>query len=194
MAAANRTMKPNMSEGRDFMLVDKKVHMLFEERYGIMEEAEPIPRYGIKCSDGEVIVELYLKKMNFLVMPNSKLFNFTSPHFMYVSRNDTLKILEVKLSRVLGNFLYTVMKNKETTIRKVRLWKSGYQDISDYIKLDKAWQTSSSVKVEAECLNDVEDKDSVVFDDLNLTEEDIVIVELPKGDNVYVFKPAKNKN
>jgi hypothetical protein len=34
----------------------------------------------------------------------------------------------------------------------------------------------------------------VVFDDLNLTEEDIVIVELPKGDNVYVFKPAKNKN
>ena len=111
-----------------------------------------------------------------------------------MSRNDTLKILEVKLSRVLGNFLYTVMKNKETTIRKVRLWKSGYQDISDYIKLDKAWQTSSSVKVEAECLNDVEDKDSVVFDDLNLTEEDIVIVELPKGDNVYVFKPAKNKN
>jgi len=52
------------------MLVDKKVHEALYERYGSEEEAGPIPRYGIKCSDGEVIVELHLRKMNLFVIPN----------------------------------------------------------------------------------------------------------------------------
>ena len=175
------------------MLVDKKVHSVFQDRYGSIEENEPIPRYGIKCSDGEVIVELYLKKMNFVVIPNARVFNFTNPHSIFVSRNDTLKTLEIKLQKALGNYLYTVMKNKETIIRKMRLWRSGYTDFSDYAKIDKQWQTKSSFRVEADLLSDVENKDSVVFDDLNLTEEDVVIVELPKSENVYALRPIDKK-
>lgn len=80
-----------MQEGKDFMLVDKKVHIVFEQRYGLKEDCEPIPRYGIKCSDGEVIVELNLRKLKFVVMPNAKVVNFVEPRFILVSRNDTLK-------------------------------------------------------------------------------------------------------
>jgi hypothetical protein len=58
------------------MLVDKSVHDVFDARYGLKDKFEPIPRYGIKCSDGEVIVELYLKRMNIIVIPNAKVFNF----------------------------------------------------------------------------------------------------------------------
>ena len=30
---ANRALKPNLSEGKDFMLVDAKVHQVFQEKY-----------------------------------------------------------------------------------------------------------------------------------------------------------------
>ena len=68
---------PNLVEGRDFMLLDRNVHKEFENRYGLMEESEPLSRYGIKLADGETIVELYLKKMNIAVVPNTNVFNFT---------------------------------------------------------------------------------------------------------------------
>ena len=75
-ALANRGLKPNLVEGRDFMLLDRSVHDIFETRYGLKDKCEPISRYGIKCSDGEVIVELYLKRLNIIVIPNAKVFNF----------------------------------------------------------------------------------------------------------------------
>ena len=150
------------------MLVDKKVHDIFQQSYGFKEEAEPIPRYGIKCSDGEVIVELHLRKMNFIVMPNAKVFNFQEPRYILVSRNDTLKAIELKLQRSLTNYLYTVMKNKDLLIRKFRLWKSLYEKVEDVLKLDS--DKSAQPKVEGEILNEVTDKESVIFDDLNLVE------------------------
>lgn len=192
-ASANRALRANLMEGRDFMLVDRKVHDVFVERYGEIEDKEPIPRFGIKCSDDEVIVELYLKKMHFVVIPNSKVFNFTTPPFIFVSRNDTLKSVEIKLSRTLGNYLYTVMKNRDTTIRKMRLWKSNYSSFDDFVKIDKQWSAMSSFRVDADLLSEVEDKESVVFDDLNLVDEDVVIVELPKSENVYAFRPLKKQ-
>lgn len=44
-----------------------------------------------------------------------------------------------------------------------------------------------SGKLNGELLNDVEDKEQVVYEDLNLTEEDLVIVELPKADGTFPF-------
>lgn len=167
------------------MLLDKKVHDIFEQRYGLKEDCEPIPRFGIKCSDGEVIVELNLRKMNFVVMPNAKVFNFADPRFVLVSRNDTLKSLELKLQRALTNYLYTVMKNKDTLIRKFRLWKSLYENIEDVWKLD---DKSGSKKVDGEILNEVEDKEAVIFDDLNLVEQDLIIIELAQSNGSFAFK------
>lgn len=155
-----------MQEGKNFMLVDKKVNEIFEQRYGLLEEGEPVPRYGIKCSDGEVIVELYLRKLSFIVMPNAKVFNFAEPRFILVSRNDTLKNIELKLQRALTNYLYSVMKNKDTLIRKFRLWKSLYENIDQVWKLDS--DKSPTKKVEGEILNEVADKEAVTFEDLNL--------------------------
>lgn len=155
-----------MQEGKNFMLVDKKVNEVFEQRYGLLEEGEPVPRYGIKCSDGEVIVELYLRKLSFIVMPNAKVFNFAEPRFILVSRNDTLKNIELKLQRALANYLYSVMKNKDTLIRKFRLWKSLYENIDQVWKLDS--DKSAAKKVEGEILNEVADKEAVTFEDLNL--------------------------
>ena len=77
------------------------------------------------------------------------------------------------------NYLYTVMKNKDTMIRKFRIWKSLYEKVEDVIKLDS--DRSASVKVEGDILNEVTDKEAVIFDDLNLVDQDLVIIELAKS-------------
>lgn len=79
------------------MLFDKKVHNVFLERYKLKKGAEPIPRNGIKCSDHEVIVELFPRKMRLVVIPNKSVFNFTTPMYIFVSRNDTMKLLNLKV-------------------------------------------------------------------------------------------------
>lgn len=182
----NRILKPNLQEGKDFMLVDKKVHEAFEERYGLQEDCEPIPRYGIKCADGEVIVELTLRKLSFVVLPNAKVFNFADPRFILVSRNDTLKAIELKLQKALTNYLYTVMKNKDTLIRKFRLWKSLYETAEEVFKLES--DKSGSKKLDGDILNKVADKEAVVFDDLNLVDSDLIIIELAQSNGSFAFK------
>lgn len=71
------------------------------------------------------------------------------------------------------------MKNKDTMIRKFRMWKSLYEKFEDIIKLDS--DKSASVKVDGDILNEVTDKEAVIFDDLNLVEQDLVIIELAKS-------------
>jgi hypothetical protein len=71
------------------------------------------------------------------------------------------------------------MKNKDTMIRKFRMWKSLYEKVEDVIKLDS--DKSASVKVDGDILNEVTDKEVVIFDDLNLVDQDLVIIELAKS-------------
>lgn len=92
--------------------------------------------------------------MKFVVIPNASVFNFTEPHHLYFSRNDSLKEIELKVQRCLANYLFTKMKNKETVVRKIHIWKSRYEDITDVWKLDKAWKSKSQTKVKADLLND----------------------------------------
>ena len=178
---ANRALKPNLSEGKDFMLVDAKVHQVFQEKYQLKEGFQPVPRNGIKCSDDEVIVELYLRKMQIVVIPNKQLFNFTAPMFMYVSRNDTMKMVDLKISRCLNNYLYSVIKNKEKTInpKKMRVWKSEDNNLDAIWELDKKFKNYSEVKVNAKLVN-ADDQKEIIFDDFNVMEEDIFVIELQK--------------
>jgi len=71
------------------------------------------------------------------------------------------------------------MKNKDNVIRKFRMWKSLYEKVEDVIKLDS--DKSASVKVDGDILNEVTDKEVVIFDDLNLVDQDLVIIELAKS-------------
>jgi hypothetical protein len=77
------------------------------------------------------------------------------------------------------------MKNKDTLIRKFRLWKSLYENIEDVWKLD---DKSGSKKVDGDILNEVEDKEAVIFDDLNLVEQDLIIIELAQSNGSFAFK------
>ena len=120
----NVHLKRGLKEGEDFMIVDKKICNMWQERYKVNKEAAPIHRYGIKQADGETTVELYLKRLQFVAFPNKTLFKFDAPHTIYLSKVQTVQDLEKKICRCLNGYLYFTLKNKQTLVSKVRLWKS----------------------------------------------------------------------
>jgi len=54
-------LKPNTKEGDDYMLVDEQIHRYWEMKYG---EVNELKRFGIEDEDGEIVVEVYLKRFN----------------------------------------------------------------------------------------------------------------------------------
>ena len=107
--------------------------------------------------------------------------------YIYVSRNDQMKSLEKKVSMSLTNYLYTVMKNKNSVIRNLRIWKSADNNLETILELDQKIKNYSEVKINATLVN-VDDNKETVFDDLNVMDEDIFVIELPKSESNFVFK------
>ena len=125
--------------------------------------------------------------MRLIAFPNKSLFRFTTPMYIYVSRNDQMKSLEKKVSMSLTNYLYTVMKNKDSVIRNLRIWKSADNNLETILELDQKIKNYSEVKINATLVN-VDDNQETVFDDLNVMDEDIFVIELPKSESNFVFK------
>ena len=107
--------------------------------------------------------------------------------YIYVSRNDQMKSLEKKVSMSLTNYLYTVMKNKNSVIRNLRIWKSADNNLETILELDQKIKNYSEFKINATLVN-VDDNKETVFDDLNVMDEDIFVIELPKSESNFVFK------
>ena len=82
----NVVLKPNLVEGKDFMLFTPEIYNYLKSKYG---DESPIERYAVKQSDGEVVVELYLTKLDFFVFPNDY-FKWEQPKSIFVSRAHTL--------------------------------------------------------------------------------------------------------
>lgn len=87
----------------------------------------------------------------------------------------------------LTNYLYTVMKNKNSVIRNLRIWKSADNNLETILELDQKIKNYSEVKINATLVN-VDDNKETVFDDLNVMDEDIFVIELPKSESNFVFK------
>jgi hypothetical protein len=98
-----------------------------------------------------------------------------------------MKSLEKKVSMSLTNYLYTVMKNKNSVIRNLRIWKSADNNLETILELDQKIKNYSEVKINATLVN-VDDNKETVFDDLNVMDEDIFVIELPKSESNFVFK------
>jgi hypothetical protein len=93
----NLVLMPNLVEGSDFMLLTPQIYTYLKTRYG---DENPIERYAIKQPDGEVVVELYLTKLDFFVFPNDY-FKWGVPKSIFVSRALKLEEVKNKLSRIL---------------------------------------------------------------------------------------------
>ena len=72
-------------------------------------------------------------------------------------------------------------------IRNLRIWKSADNNLETILELDQKIKNYSEVKINATLVN-VDDNKETVFDDLNVMDEDIFVIELPKSESNFVFK------
>ena len=139
----NTLLKPNLKEGEDFMIVDEDVWSYVSLRYSSKND---IVRKGIMVNEetDEAIVEIYLKSVLILPMPNSpNHFGFNAPKTVILSRRETINELMKKIQRVLNYYLYNVKKIKDVMINDIRLWKSLTNNLNEIERLDKKYKTST---------------------------------------------------
>lgn len=71
----------------------------------------------------------------------------------------------------------------------MRLWRfdSSKQDQIEVIA--KKYKNYTEVKIEGTCLNSKEEDENQIIEELDVAEEDLIIVELPKGKDTWTFAP-----
>jgi len=129
-----------------------------------------------------------------VALPNKKLFDFSVPHTFYMSKTETVQELEKKVCRSLSAYLYFTKKNKNKVVSKVRLWKSLTNNMEQIFELDNKIKNYTHVSIDAEPLNINDDQKTTMLDDCNIADEDILVVELPKGKDEFVFRPLSESD
>lgn len=88
------------------------------------------------------------------------------------------------------------MQDKGTMVKKCRLWKSKYDDEEVESKLDEVDLKHSNythVKINADVLNKTSEQLGVKLQDLDIGDNDILVVELPKKNGEFVFQPESGE-
>ena len=106
----NHQIKKGQREGVDFIFVTKEVFDAFITKYR-SDETEPhlnYKRYGVEQDDGEVVCELSMRKINFVALPNKKLYKMRKPWFCYIPKSETVAELEKKIVRCINYYMSSV--------------------------------------------------------------------------------------
>ena len=70
------------------MLVTEEVIKTLHDKYGLVQGSYKIfSRVGAEQDDGEVVCELQMRKIQFMAVPNKKLFRMDKPYFVYVPKS-----------------------------------------------------------------------------------------------------------
>ena len=141
---------------------------------------------------GEVVVELRFRKIKLLAFPNKTKFKQNAPWFFYTPRSDTVEDLEKKIKRLLSSYYYNVRKDKTLILTKFRLWKCTLTDSQEDTEKILSWDSKMIYdfsKIAAVACNIIESDKKVKVEDLNFIDGTIFLVEIPKDDGKYTFRP-----
>lgn len=176
------------------MLIDSDIHNLWALKYG---ELNQIKRFGIKDEDNATIVEIYLKEINILPLPNKSLFKMykedpkTQP--LYISKVAMISDLEKKICRLLSSYIYCTLKNKSLMVKKIRLWRSN-EELESLKEIDYKYSNYTHVKIDATILNLKADQQAKKLYEIDFSDNDIMVVELINKDGDFVLQPKEGGN
>ena len=187
----NHQLKENLCEGEDFMLVSQPIIEFLSNQYRIEGDGnyKHFQRIARKQDDDEVIVELRLRKIRLLAFPNRTKFEKDEPWFFYIPRSDTVKELEFKIKRLLPSYYLNVRRNGSLPMpSKFRLWKCMTNEIEKILSWDSQ-MANDSVTIDAVVCNILESDLKKKVEDLNFIDGTVFIIEEPKDNNSYTFRP-----
>ena len=93
---------------------------------------------------------------------------------------------------MLNAYTYFTLYNKQLLIKHIRIWKSKYSEESAYSSLqeiDTKYSNFTHYKINAEYISVNEDTQYLQLHEINISDNDILIIELPKNFDNFVFAP-----
>ena len=76
----------------------------------------------------------------------------------------------------------------------MRLWKYDSGKLDQIESIRENYINYTEVKIDAQCLNLKDEDETKIIDELDVTEEDIILVELPKGEDIWTFAAEGQQN
>lgn len=119
-----------------------------------MTQNSPIIRFGIKSDDekdSESCYEAYMKRLEFVVVPNEGFMRLKTPMCIHVSRALTVEKLQKKITRCL-NMHHSIVNKERTLLGPTRLWISSTirdEDGEGMKKLDYNWRNFEDTTIDA---------------------------------------------
>ena len=187
----NHQLREKAVEGQDFLLVDTAVFETLFSTYGAKGEKanfKDFTRFGKEQEDGECVVELRLKKLQLLAFPDKTKFKHPDPWTIYAAKSETVRDLELKIKRGLGFYYMSKSRDNPITVSQFRLWKCNTEDRDEILSWDSK-MAYTQAKINAEPVNIKEEDKKKRIDDLNFIDGTVFIVETPKKDGDYCFRP-----
>ena len=171
--------------------MDESVFETLFSKYGVKgvkANLKDFMRPGKEQEDGECVVELRLKKIKLLAFPDKTKFKHPEPWTIYAAKSESVRELELKIKRVLGFYYMSKNKHEPITVAQFRLWKSNTEDLDEILSWDSK-MAYTTTKVNAEPVNLKEEDKKKKVDDLNFIDGTVFIVETPKANGDYCFRP-----
>eukprot|EP00347_Sterkiella_histriomuscorum_P020920 403335950 len=191
----NSHLKPNLKEGVDYMLVSLEIFDFLLKKYNCLPGHE-VKRMGISVGEenmGEGLLEVNFRPINFVLIPNN-LTKFECVKTLYVSRKDKLIDVRKALQRAINMRLFQ-KKERSLIVNNMRIWKCNFSKEEEYEAIEKKYKNYTQVKVDGKCLNPRPEDEDVLIEDVELAEEDVIVIELPKTlkPETYIFIPQNDE-
>ena len=183
-------MRKGIREGVDFIFVTKTVFKTFYNKYDSVDDEPTLNfmRVGVEQDDGEVVLEMQMRKINFLPLPNKTRFMMKEPWFVYMPKSASVYELEKKLKQASNNYLREEQQNFSYKVTDFRIWVTEDIKWADLETLDQKYRVCSSMRVKMTPVSVTESQKKKKIDDVNFVDDDVFIVETKK-ESSWVFMP-----
>ena len=188
----NFQVRKGIREGVDFIFVTKKVFKTFYNKYDSVDDEPTLNfmRVGVEQDDGEVVLEMQMRKINFLPLPNKTRFMMKEPWFVYIPKSASVYELEKKLKQASNNYLREEQQNFSYKVTDFRIWVTDDIKWADLETLDQKYRVCSSMRVKMTPVSVTESQKKKKIDDVNFVDDDVFIVETKK-ESSWVFMPQE---
>ena len=185
----NFQVKKGLREGVDFIFVTKTVFKAFLNKYNSVDEepAMNFLRVGVEQDDGEVVLEMQMRKINFLALPNKTRFKMKEPWFVYVPKSLNIFELEKKLQQASNNYLREEQQDFSYKVKDCRLWVTDMIKWADLENIDQKYRSVTTMRTKMTPVSITESQKKKKVDDLNFIDDDVFILETKK-EGSWVFK------
>lgn len=190
----NNQIRDGLREGQDYMLVTPKVYERLNSRFkSVQEKYQDYKRVGAEQDDGEIVVEMKMRRLQFVSIPNKKLYKMKNPWVLYAPKSLSLEDLRKKVKNALNHYLLTKQKVKDVMVKDFLIWKLNEPDFEYIFTVDLKHWNYTSAEIDGVCLVKQNPDKTMKLDDLNFVDEDILIIENQKQDGSFVFRARGEK-